>query len=125
MVLQGYPASMEDPVKEISRKELLKKGAVVGAVGAVSVALAYCKKKPADSSAPAAGGCGDVSGLTQAEKDQRTQLQYTDKSPKADQPCSGCALFVAAAAGASCGTCNLVKGPISPDGWCSSWVKKG
>lgn len=114
-------------MKAISRKELLKKGAVVTAVGAVSVALAYCKKKPAgeEAAAPAAGGCGDVSGLTQAEKDQRTSLQYADKSAKADQLCSGCALYVPAAAGAACGGCNLLKGPISPEGWCSSWVKKG
>ena len=125
MASAGLWPAMEDPLKEISRKELLKKGAVVGAVSAVSVALAYCKKKPAGDSAPAAaGGCGDVSGLTQAEKDQRTSLNYTDKSSKADM-CSGCALFVAPAGGAACGGCNLLKGPIAPEGWCSSFVKKG
>ncbi len=126
MASAGRMPAGEDPLKAISRKELLKKGVVVGAVGAVSMALAYCKKKPAGDSAPAAaGGCGDVSGLTTAEKDQRTSLQYADKSAKADQVCSGCALFVPAAAGAACGGCNLLKGPIAPEGWCSSWVKKG
>lgn len=126
MASAGPGLQKEDPLKAISRKELLKKGAVVTAVGAVSVALAYCKKKPAadESAAPAAGGCGDVSGLTQAEKDQRTSLKYADKSPSADV-CSGCALYVPAAAGAACGGCNLLKGPIAPEGWCSSWVKKG
>ena len=110
----------------ISRKDFLKKGAVAGAMGAAAVALAYCKKKGGEeASAPSAGGCSDVSGLTQAEKDTRAQLKYMDKSDQEGKACNGCALFVPAAAGAACASCNLVKGPISPEGYCTSWVKKG
>jgi hypothetical protein len=40
-------------------------------------------------------------------------------SPKGSQKCSNCALFIAPA------TCKSVEGPISPNGWCNIWVKKG
>jgi len=113
-------------VKEISRKELLKKGAVAGAVGAAAVVLAYCKKKPSadQETAQTTDACSDLSNLTQADKDMRTQLKYVDKSEKPDQHCSLCQLFVAPKDGAACGTCTVVKGPINPDGYCSSFVKK-
>lgn len=42
---------------------------------------------------------------------------YQDK-PKGDQKCAECRFFKAP------GSCQLVQGPISPDGWCSFFNKK-
>lgn len=68
--------------------------------------------------------CDDVSGLKPDEIKHRQSLKYTDKSPEAGKNCKNCALFVAPKGNAPCGGCTLVKGPISPNGWCTSWVKK-
>lgn len=45
-------------------------------------------------------------------------VQY-QATPKGDQKCSGCMHFIAES-----GTCKLVDGPISPEGWCTLWLKK-
>lgn len=83
---------------------------------------------PADAAAPAAGGegpnCTDVSALSEPDKTMRTTLAYVDRSTTAGKDCKGCQLFIAAADAAGCGTCSVVKGPISPLGYCNSWVQK-
>ncbi len=56
-------------------------------------------------------GAADDSGGTKA------QYKYVAKSTKA-QKCSGCALFKAPAA------CVLVKGKISPNGYCIAFAPK-
>jgi len=68
--------------------------------------------------------CSDVSSLSAADKTAREALKYTDASPQPDKRCSGCTLYKAAPDAASCGGCQVVKGPIHPDGYCVSWAKK-
>jgi hypothetical protein len=108
----------------ISRKDFLVKGLVTGAavVGAGAI-LAACKKEEKKAEASAAS-CNDVTGLSPDDIQQRTNLQYVDQTPDPSKRCDGCALYVAPAAGATCGGCNLIKGPISPAGYCTSWVQK-
>lgn len=48
----------------------------------------------------------------------QASAQYQAK-PKGDQRCANCVNFIA-----DSNTCKLVEGPISPQGWCSLWVKK-
>ena len=48
----------------------------------------------------------------------KAQFKYVAKSAKAGQKCSGCALFKAPAG------CQVVKGKISPEGWCSAYAPK-
>lgn len=83
---------------------------------------------PVGAGAPAAAGegpnCTDVSALAEADKTMRTTLAYVDRSTIAEKSCKGCQLFIAAADAAGCGTCSVVKGPISPLGYCNSWVQK-
>lgn len=83
-------------------------------------------KKGGDAPKAAGGAdaCDDVSKLTDQEKAMRKQLQYVGKSAKDGQTCDNCQLYIAAKAGASCGGCQVVKGPIAPKGWCASWAKK-
>ena len=71
-----------------------------------------------------AKGCDDVSGLKPADVGMRKSNAYVDKSPHADKLCSGCQLYKPAAAGAACGGCTVLKGPIAPGGYCNLWAKK-
>lgn len=71
-----------------------------------------------------AEGCGDLSGLTDAEIQMRETLVYVDESSVADKTCSNCQLYEDAPAGSACGGCQIIKGPIAPEGYCNSWVAK-
>ncbi len=103
-----------------SRREFLTRlgiGAVVVGAGA---AMAACGKKEGGDG----GACSDVSGLAEADKATRLNNKYLEKSATAGKQCSGCALFQAPAAGAKCATCQVVKGPISPEGYCNLFAAK-
>ena len=51
--------------------------------------------------------------------DNKKQFHYQDKPDKATgHKCSGCQLFKPPHG------CAVVTGTISPNGWCTSWVKK-
>jgi High potential iron-sulfur protein len=124
---------------EMSRKDFLRVvflGLVAGAGGSL---LASCGKKeeaaqgttpPArtqSAAKPAAQSpCADVSGLTDAELTMRNvTLQYVTESPDPEKRCDNCKFWTPpAAADQVCGTCTLVKGPISPKGHCTSWFTR-
>jgi len=53
-----------------------------------------------------------------ASKMSKSAVGYKG-SPKGSQKCSNCALFIAPS------SCKSVEGPVSPNGWCKIWVKKG
>jgi len=122
----------------ISRKDFLKR---LGFMGALSVGgsaiITACgggeNKEAAESGetgmesqsqAAAAQPCSDLSGLTDQEKQTRTQFQYVHETTKPDQHCQNCALFQAPEGDSPCGSCTLVKGPINPNGWCTAWSPK-
>ena len=85
--------------------------------------LTACGKKDGGGGG-GAKGCYDVSGLKPADVGMRKSNAYVDKSPHADKLCSGCQLYKPAAAGAACGGCTVLKGPIAPGGYCNLWAKK-
>lgn len=45
-------------------------------------------------------------------------------SPYPDKICANCQLYVPAESPDQCGGCQLIKGPIHPNGYCTSWVQK-
>jgi hypothetical protein len=98
---------------ELSRRRLI----VLGAAGLSALALGGCKKGAPSS-------CSDVSGLTPDEQNVRTMLAYTDRSPEAGNTCAVCQHYVAPASVDQCGSCKILKGPVHPDGYCKSFVKK-
>lgn len=51
------------------------------------------------------------------KKVPQASVQYQTK-PKGDQKCATCVNFIVAS-----NTCKLVEGQISPEGWCTLWVK--
>lgn len=66
--------------------------------------------------------CSDVSALDAAAREARRSLGYVDRAPDASKRCSGCALFTAHPG--QCGSCSVVRGPISPDGTCTAFSPK-
>jgi hypothetical protein len=63
------------------------------------------------------------SALAQAKANKQS-MQYQEQ-PKNGQKCDTCVQFVAGPKPDSAGTCKVVEGPISPNGWCIAYVKKG
>ena len=67
--------------------------------------------------------CDDLSGLTEAEIAVRHNLGYVAHSTDPAKSCHICHFWQPPATG-TCGTCQLFKGPVHPDGVCNSWVAK-
>ena len=114
-----------DMTKEQSppRRAVLRGALAVGCSLWLPVALSGCdSKKGADSgsstpASPAATGANSAAPPAPTKVPQAS-VQYQTQ-PKGEQQCSGCQHFIAAS-----NTCELVEGQISPNGWCSLWVKK-
>jgi len=86
--------------KKISRRTLLKGAAVVTGVALVSA----------------------FAGKARAEKSTKAAMKYQDK-PKGDQMCSNCKFFVPGKTSTADGTCQVVEGSISPQGYCTAYSK--
>ena len=69
-----------------------------------------------------AGFLASASAPAQA-KGSKSQFKYQDK-PNGKQKCSGCSLFVPGKSASANGTCKVVDGAISPNGWCSAFSPK-
>ena len=79
------------------------------------------QRRPKESTSPA-DPCADVGGLTDTELTMRNEtLKYVAESPEPGKRCDNCKFWEPAANGASCGGCQLIKGPINPKGYCTSW----
>lgn len=103
--------------KTLSRRTLLHNTVHLAVLGSAPVLLQACKK--------AEFSCDDASGLSAQDAELRAALEYVDRSPHdATKSCGNCAFYVAGDDN-QCGQCTLVKGPIHPLGYCSSWAAKG
>jgi hypothetical protein len=72
---------------------------------------------------PALAGALAAGAMTVARADQRTDLKY-QSTPKGDQKCSNCVLFTAGKTSTAAGTCKVIPGDISPNGWCTAFAKR-
>lgn len=81
----------------ISRRTVLTVGA--GAAGVVAGVAAIAGAMPAQAKAP------------------QKLVKYQDM-PKEDQRCDNCVLFEPPS------SCEIVEGPISPNGWCLGYARK-
>jgi hypothetical protein len=112
---------------DLSRRQFMQRFVAVGAIGLGSgTLLAACGggETAPQGAAATAPACSDLTGLTEQEVAMRTQLQYVAVSADPAKHCVGCALYVVPVAGAACGGCTLIKGPIAPEGSCLSWAAK-
>lgn len=70
-----------------------------------------------------------LAGLILAEttnaqaKGSQAQFKY-QKTPNDGHKCSGCMFFIAGSSATANGSCKIVEGTISPNGWCTAWAKK-
>ena len=115
---------------KISRKDFIKNIFFSGTIlFGVSTLLAACsteQKKPAseNSGQSSSDPCNDVSDLSDADLATRKQYNYTGQTPNQDKFCSNCLHWHPATGSGPCGTCELVKGPINPNGYCDQWMEK-
>jgi hypothetical protein len=58
-----------------------------------------------------------------AAKGSKAQFKY-QSTPKNGQKCSGCKFFTAGKTPTASGTCAVVDGSISPNGWCTAYTAK-
>ena len=100
----------------LSRRAVLRKGAVFGAVAMFGSAA--CGKQPA------ALVCTGTFGLSPNDLSVRAALAYVDNSVEPGKTCTRCQQFVPNTIGNTCGTCKVVKGPINPNGSCKSFLAK-
>ena len=56
-------------------------------------------------------------------KGSQAQFKYQN-TPKNGQKCSQCTFFIPGSSSKANGTCKLVDGSISPNGWCTAFSKK-
>jgi hypothetical protein len=68
---------------------------------------------------PLAGGSAAAHAGTARKED----FHYQDR-PNEGKHCANCTAFVPPASGQARGACNIVAGPISPDGWCMAFSPK-
>ncbi len=102
--------------KALTRRTWLRNTVHLAVIGAAPVLIQACKK--------AEFSCTDTSGLGEADRELRSSLEYTDRSPHdTTKSCASCAFYVVGPKDA-CGQCTILKGPIHPLGYCNSWAKK-
>jgi hypothetical protein len=120
-----------------SRRLFLKQVVAIGAAGLIGPGLlTACNSEntaerietktgqpdPTLSEAAASGKCEESVELPTADIAARQAANYVDESPHADKNCANCRFFKQPAAGAACGGCEIVKGPIAAEGYCNAWV---
>lgn len=88
-----------------SRRHALRSLAVLGATAAAPAMLL--------ADAAPAYACN---GTT-----PKSQMQY-QSTPKGNHDCKNCQLYCPGKTAKAMGTCKLVKGSISPKGWCVAWT---
>lgn len=72
---------------------------------------------------PALAGLLANGVLADDTKVQQSAVQYQTK-PNGDKQCSKCAFFIPGATADANGTCKIVDGAISPNGYCSAFNPK-
>ncbi len=131
----------------VTRRRFLQSLGIAGMVGASGTLLSACGGSGDSSDGSGSGGgqtesgggpatasadCGDLSQLTDAQKQQRAQmaksLNYVEETPNENQYCSNCQLYQSPAqeetTGSECGGCQLFPGPVTANGYCTSWAPK-
>ena len=72
---------------------------------------------------PALAGLILAETSTADAKGSKAQFKYQN-SPKNGQKCSQCKFFTPGKTPSANGTCTVVDGAISPNGWCIAYAKK-
>lgn len=105
----------------ITRRDALKKTALLTLVGVGSGFAAACSKKSESTEL----ACTDTSALAPADIEMRAvTMAYVDKTPDQAKRCDNCQQYKAPPAAGQCGGCTILKGPVNPAGFCKAWIAK-
>lgn len=100
--------------EKMGRREVARRALVVlGAAALAPTVFAGCGGGGAGELT-----CTDTSGLNPTQLQTRQSQNYTDSSPRGSEKCSTCRFYQAPNQQGSCGTCQVIAGPIHPDGYC-------
>jgi hypothetical protein len=72
---------------------------------------------------PALAAVVGSESLAQTAKGSKAQFKYQD-SPNGKKQCSNCTFFIAGKTSTANGTCKIVQGDISPNGYCIAYSAK-
>ena len=72
---------------------------------------------------PALAAAIGVTTTAAQAKSSKSAMKYQDH-PKGSAKCSGCKLFINGKNAKAMGTCKVVDGSISPNGWCIAYTPK-
>ncbi len=89
--------------KNVTRRNFLKTASLLATIAAIPVSV--------------------ISKEAFAAKMAKASMQYQDH-PKGNLKCSQCMQFVPGKSAKAAGSCNLIEGSISPDGWCLAYAPK-
>jgi hypothetical protein len=95
----------------LTRRQLLRRGALLPVVALPLV-------QGCDGGA---GLCADPDMLSRGEEQMRKAREYTEISPFEQRNCAGCQFFRSYEEDA-CGHCEILDGPVSEGGYCTSWA---
>lgn len=95
---------------DLGRRHALRRLAMLGAAAA---SPAFLASETAFAAAPKS-----CHGTT-----AKASVRY-QKHPKDTHKCSNCTHFCPGSSAKAMGSCEVVKGSISPHGWCLAWASK-
>lgn len=72
---------------------------------------------------PALAGLLLAETATAEAKGSQAQFKY-QSTPSGGHKCSGCTFFIPGSSPSKNGSCKIVDGSISPNGWCTAWSAK-
>ncbi len=72
---------------------------------------------------PALAGLLAAATVRAEAKGTKAQFKY-QTSPNNGHKCSACSFFVAGSSPTAAGSCKIVDGSISPNGWCTAFAPK-
>lgn len=72
---------------------------------------------------PALAGLLAAGTLPAQAKGSKAQFKY-QTTPNSGHKCSQCTFFIAGTSATANGTCKIVDGSISPNGWCTAFSAK-
>jgi hypothetical protein len=101
---------MPSSLKISSRRSFLRLLVVGATVGS-------CRRE-----SPPADPCMDIRDLSDADRQTRYATNYVAHTAFPDQRCDTCQFWLPPTSPSPCGGCVVVKGPIHPNGHCTSWA---
>ena len=112
----------------MTRKEFLHQISIIVFSGVTaSLSFMSCSGKKdtsdtADQSKTQLDPCNDLSQLSPEDLEIRENFEYVTQTVKPEERCDNCELWVVPADTGQCGGCQIMKGPIKAEGYCTAWI---